>query len=285
MVQKRFLSFFAITLIGINCSGPVTTYPVKGVVVDLRFDENIVVVDHDTIPDLMMPMIMPFDVQDTVEISGLSVGDSVHFKFIWDDTTTYASNFIIKGHKNIESPKDDFFSEDDPFIKKEIGERINDVTLLDLEGNPVRLSDSNGKFRFISFIFSRCPMPTMCPAVVIKNEILAKGFQSSDEIEFIMVSFDYKYDTPEMLRTYYGNILIGYDNWSIWSSTGRLDDIYTLSRQVGCDFWGVDENKIGHKLRSALIDPELRLLADWEGDEWSAEDVKKELNNLILSRK
>ena len=285
MVQKRFLSFFAITLIGINCSGPVKTYPVKGVVVDLRFDENIVVVDHDTIPDLMMPMIMPFDVQDTVEISGLSVGDSVHFKFIWDDATTYASNFIIKGHKNIESPKDDFFSEDDPFIKKEIGERINDVTLLDLEGNPVRLSDSNGKFRFISFIFSRCPMPTMCPAVVIKNEILAKGFQSSDEIEFIMVSFDYKYDTPEMLRTYYGNILIGYDNWSIWSSTGRIDDIYTLSRQVGCDFWGVDENKIGHKLRSALIDPELRLLADWEGDEWSAEDVKKELNNLILSRK
>ena len=128
-------------------------------------------------------------------------------------------------------------------------------------------------------------MPTMCPAVIVKNEVLAKAFRSIDEIELIMVSFDHRYDTPEILRSAYGDILDGYENWSIWSSIGRIDDIYTLTRQVGCDFWGVENNNIGHKLRSVLIDPELRLLADWKGDEWIAEDVEKELKNLISSRK
>ena len=60
MIQIRFLSFLAITLFGIHCSDPVKTYPVKGVIVDLKPGEKIVVVDHDTIPDLMMPMVMPF---------------------------------------------------------------------------------------------------------------------------------------------------------------------------------------------------------------------------------
>ncbi|MAM97794.1 MAG: hypothetical protein CL701_04305 [Chloroflexi bacterium] len=285
MSQKKALPFFVVALIGIYCSDPVKIYPVKGVIVDMRPGENIIVVDHDTIPDLMMPMVMPFNVRDSIEISGISVGDSVHFSFIWNDTTTNASNFIVKGHKNIEPFVDDFFSSDDSYMKKNIGEKINDVTLLDMEGRPVRLSDSNGKYRFISFIFSRCPMPTMCPAVVMKNEVLAKAFRSIDEVELIMVSFDHRYDTPEILRGSYGDILNGYKNWSIWSSIDRIDDIYTLARQVGCDFWGVENNNIGHKLRSVLIDPELRLLADWKGDEWIAEDVEKELKNLISSRK
>ena len=59
MSQKKALPFFVVALIGIYCSDPVKIYPVKGVIVDMRPGENIIVVDHDTIPDLMMPMIMP----------------------------------------------------------------------------------------------------------------------------------------------------------------------------------------------------------------------------------
>ena len=57
MSQKKALPFFVVALIGIYCSDPVKIYPVKGVIVDIRPGENIIVVDHDTIPDLMMPKV------------------------------------------------------------------------------------------------------------------------------------------------------------------------------------------------------------------------------------
>ncbi len=40
----------------------------------------------------------------------------------------------------------------------------------------------------------------MCPAVVIKNGVLARKFKDSSKLKFIMVSFDYIYDTPDNTR-------------------------------------------------------------------------------------
>ena len=43
-------------------------------------------------------------------------------------------------------------------------------------------------------------MPNMCPAIVMKNRYLVQQFSNSRSIDFIMVSFDYKYDTPSVIR-------------------------------------------------------------------------------------
>ena len=47
----------------------------------------------------------------------------------------------------------DFF-EDDEYSERKVGEIKDDVTLLDLGGSEVKLSDSDGNYRFISFIFT-----------------------------------------------------------------------------------------------------------------------------------
>ena len=112
MIQIRFLSFLAITLFGIHCSDPVKTYPVKGVIVDLKPGEKIVVVDHDTIPDLMMPMVMPFNLKDLKDFDGLSIGDSIHFEFIWADTVTYAKNFRVIGKGQLPETENSFFKDE-----------------------------------------------------------------------------------------------------------------------------------------------------------------------------
>ena len=67
----------------------------------------------------------------------------------------------------------------------------------------------------------------MCPAVVIKNGVLARKFKDSSKLKFIMVSFDYIYDTPAILDSYYGNIIKDYPNWMVWSSVKTLA-IYIL---------------------------------------------------------
>ena len=70
-------------------------------------NENKIKIAHDTIPELMMLMQMDFYVPDKKEFNDIKIGDSVHFKFIWDQDGPYAKNFKIVGKGHI--PNDDWF--------------------------------------------------------------------------------------------------------------------------------------------------------------------------------
>ena len=278
--MKKTLFLFA-CLFSFYCSGSEKVYPVKGTILEIKPDSMLIVIAHDTIPDLMMPMVMPFDLIDLKEIDGLSIGDSVHFEFTWGDTSTWAQRFKIVGKGKLPIDEDDDFFKDEGYSERDKGDIIDDVTLLDLDSSFVRLSDSDGKYRFLSFIFTRCPMPNMCPAVVIKNDYLAKAYKDRNDIEFVMVSFDYKHDTPTVLKDFYGPTIDGFDNWKVWSSTGHIEDVYRLAKQSGCNFWGIEENKIGHTLRSILIGPNREVLGNWPGDNWKAGNVKTAIELLM----
>ena len=166
-------------------------------------------------------------------------------------------------------------------IKKEIGEKLSNVTLLNINATATSLNDYSGKYVFISFIFTRCPVPNMCPAVVIKNGVIARNFKDYDNVKLVMVSFDYLYDTPEVLKSFYGSSIENFPNWDVLSSVGKISDLYTLSSEIGCEYWGIEKNNIGHNLRSALIGPDKTLLKIWEGDDWLAGSVSKEIENYI----
>jgi protein SCO1/2 len=275
----RISIYLFVFFLSLTCSAPEKAYPVKGTIYGILPDSMKVTIAHDTIPNLMMPMVMPFNLKNRKDIDGLSIGDSVHFDFVWEDTVTYAKNFRIAGKGTLPEDDDGFF--DDEYSVKRIGQTLDNVTLLDLDSSRVQLSDSDGRYRFISFIFTQCPMPNMCPAVVIKNNYLAESFSDYENIDFIMVSFDYKYDTPTVLKEFYGSTILGHNNWQVWSSTGRIDDVYRLVKQSGGDFWGIEEGRIGHTLSSVLIGPDRVVLGFWPGDDWKAGDVKNAIELLM----
>ena len=266
---------FLLTVLSLGCGDGAQVYKVVGTVRSIKLDEQKAIIAHDTIPNLMMPMIMPFFIPDLEELDKIEIGDSVHFEFIWNDTKPFSRNFTIVGRGHIPD-HDDFF--DDEFSEKSIGSTIDDVSLLNLDSVKVSLSQTDGKHRFISYIFSRCPMPNLCPAIVLKNAALAHQFP---EVEFIMVSFDYKYDTPAVLKKAYGPSVINYRNWDVWSSIGRIEDVYRLVKQSGGNFWGVEQEKIGHTLSSVLIGRNRELLGIWKGEDWKVDEVSNAINLLL----
>ena len=266
-----YIVFFA-------CTKSKNIYPVRGSVVDINIDHGIITVDHDSIPNLMMPMVMPFNIINKSDISGISIGDSIQFEFVMNDTFPYAKNFISYG-KSFKVADSSWILEEDNFDLKSIGSIIDNMNFLKLDSTKINLSDSDGKYRFISFLFSRCPMPNMCPALVIKNEYLAKNLE---DIDFIMISFDYVYDTPSILNDFYGSTVLDYANWDIWSSYKNMNSIFMLTKQTGCEFWGIEDNNIGHNLRSVLIGPDRELIFSWKGDKWKAKEVKNQIKNFML---
>jgi len=274
------LIILLIILIVSSCSNSKKIYDVTGVVLEINLDNNKILIDHDSIPNFMMPMVMHFNIENKNVVKSLSENDSVKFKFIITETSSYATDFNIIG-KHIGNDDGDDFWEDDEYSKKEIGEKLSNVNLLDINAKTTSLDDYSGKFVFISFIFTRCPVPNMCPAVVIKNGVIARNFKDNDNVKLVMVSFDYLYDTPEILKSFYGSSIEGFPNWNVLSSVGKVSDLYTLSSEIGCEYWGIEKNNIGHNLRSALIGPDKALLKIWEGDDWIAGSVSNEIENYI----
>ena len=269
--------FITLTLLlTIGCSKK--SYPVRGTILEVRKGSNEFLIHHDEIPGFMMAMTMPFKLADSLDINRFGVGDSLKFRLEMEENKAYAANFQLLG-KGTLTETDDMW--DDEYPPLEIGQIFTNVTFLDLDSNDVSLSDSDGKFRLISYIFTRCPMPNMCPAVVTKNQYLAQVFKADPNMEFVLVSFDYTFDTPTVLKNYYGGILESNPNLSVLSSTGHLNDIFSLAGQSYVSFWGVDENDIGHTLRSVLIDPERRLMKVFEGTDWRPEAAERDIRNIL----
>ena len=259
-----------------NCNN--RSYHVQGTILEIRQSSKQFLIHHDEIPGFMMAMTMPFRLADSLDINKYQVGDSLKFKLIMGENRAIASGFQLLGKGTLQVPNDMW---DDEYTALEIGELFTDITLLDLDSNIVSLSNSDGKFRLISYIFTRCPMPNMCPAVVTKNQYLAQVFKADPNMEFVLVSFDYIFDTPTILKNYYGGILESNPNLIVLSSSGHLNDIFSLAGQSYVSFWGVDENDIGHTLRSVLLDPDRRLLKAYDGTDWRPEAAERDIRNIL----
>ena len=226
----------------------------------------------------MDKMVMYFNLHKSIDINNFSVNDSLTFDLIINNKNSYTKNFIFHG-KSIINDDDFFLSDDDKKYKlKKAGEFIDDATFLTLDNKRVKLSDYKNKFIAISYIFSKCPMPNMCPAVILNNQYLSKQFKN-DNIVFLLISFDYIYDTPDILKKSYESL--SSENLIFLSSYNNVNDIFTLTQQSGVGFWGVEDNNIGHTMRTIIVDQNLMVVKAFDGFEWKPGDAKRDIENLL----
>ena len=126
-------------------------------------------------------------------------------------------------------------------------------------------------------------MPEMCPALVSKNVNLAEYYKSNDKIEFLLISFDYLFDTVDILNEKYNNF--EKNNLKFLSSVNHLNDLMLITKQSDISFGGVEDNNIGHTMRTIIIDKNKRILKIYKGLNWKPSDFKEDLNNLIKFNK
>lgn len=277
-MNKKFILSVLTTLIIFSCETP-KKYEVTGVIKEINANDNKLLIDHDEIPGFMVKMVMFFNLHNTVDISTFSINDSISFDLILKGKDSYTLNYKKIGISKTK-PNDDFWDNDEDlkYSLKEYGDYIDNVSFSDINNNKISLSDYKSDFLFVSFIFSKCPMPNMCPAAIVKNQYLSNFFKN-ENINFLLISFDYLYDTPETLKSIYGDI--EKDNLHFLSSYGHINDIFTLSQQAGVAYWGVEENNIGHTMRSLLIDKNLKLITTYDGMDWKPSEPKKDIENLL----
>ena len=117
---------FLLLIIAISCEDNDKVYKVSGTVYSIDINKQKAMIAHDTIPNLMMPMTMPFYIQNKKDLTKIQIGDSVQFELVWEEIKPFARNFTILG-KGFIPQDDEFFS--DEFSEKNIGS-VLDLSLI-----------------------------------------------------------------------------------------------------------------------------------------------------------
>jgi protein SCO1/2 len=114
-----------------------------------------------------------------------------------------------------------------------LGGALPPALLVDQDGRPVQLDRAfRGKTLLLSFIFTRCPDRTLCPAISGKYAYLQAHL---DPARFALaeITLDPQYDSPAVLRRYADAYGARRESWTLFTSTGstiqRLLNAFEIS--------------------------------------------------------
>jgi protein SCO1/2 len=150
---------------------------------------------------------------------------------------------------------------------REVGETVPDFSLYDQAGRVVQAHRFRGKQLMVNFIYTRCPIATMCPASTAKMVSVQKLARSEGvgNLELVSITMEPAYDTPGVLTEYAATHGIDTANFSLL--TGPETAIKDLLTQFGviAEFEG---DIIKHTLTTLLIDENGKIIHRADGSAW-----------------
>ncbi len=253
-------------------------YDLRGEVLAVDREKNVLRVNHEEIPGLMPAMVMEFEVSagdaSIATTGGRIRADLVdlgqgNFRLerIWPDDTisrtaidqaakTLRQDTAIRGRQ----------------VYREVGEASPEFTLYDQDGKPFTSARLRGRQFLVNFIYTRCPIATMCP-LATQNMVAAQQLSSEagiDNVHFVSISLDPEYDTPGVLREYAD--LRGIDTSNFSFLTGPTAAVEDLLAQFGVLSNGGTEGLLAHTLATLLIDADGRIVHRVDGSQWNPQD-------------
>jgi len=257
--------------------------PLTGQIIKIMADRGTLLVDHDPIPDYMPQMVMEFNVS-AADLANAVEGQRIRARLIEESNGEFSLAHIW--------PDDDAPGvhistaaaalRQDTTIRgnkayRAVGENLPSFALYDQTGEVVDIARFRGKHILINFIYTRCPIATMCPAAITLMETVQERVREagrSDELELISITFDPEYDTPGVLRTFAELRGIDLSNYSFM--TGPESAIKDLLRQFGV-IAEVEGPLIQHTLATLLIDEEGRIIDRADGSRWDPDQFVRKI--------
>ena len=189
--------------------------------------------------------------------------------------------FIKKAYGNEENKSE---KTEDVASEAEVSKLVSPskpLALINQENEPVVLDSLIGKPLVMSFIFTRCPLPNMCPLIMQKvvkvQEELNKDYK--DKVFFALITFDPEYDTPEVLKKYGENYGVDYDN--LIYLTGEKDDIDKALDHFRVYAEEEAPGQISHTMETMVMDEKGVITKIFPTSIWNPKSVAKEVKRVI----
>ena len=261
-------------------------FTLQGQVQSLDLPRKLVVVKHDEIEGFMPAMTMPYEVRDAGALDGLAPGDLINATLVVVSNGAYLSAIKKVGQAPLEKPPAEppnppTASSGFELLKP--GETVPDGAFVDQDGKKRRFSAFKGSPVVMTFIYTRCPLPTFCPLMDRHFVALQKTFKEDPALKtvhLVTVSFDPATDTPAVLKGHAKTLNADLTRWTFL--TGDRDEVDQFAARFGVSVARAmnDPRDITHNLRTAIIGADGKVVKLYTGNDWSTEQLLADLKKL-----
>lgn len=284
----RIAALLCVTLAVAGCNRPTTTnssarsYEVRGIVRGFAPDRSTVSIEHEDIPGFMPAMTMPFSVKNPNEITGLKIGDAISFR-----TTVTDKDLFLDQVKKL--PASDVHAAEptptanvsDPKPCLGEGDILPPFNLTNQDGARVTAETFRGRPWALTFIFTRCAVPTFCPLISRNFAELQEAIKAdaalAERARLLSITLDPQFDTAAVLKNYAQNQDADPQIWTF--ATGEPAEIARLTQDFAVQVQPA-EGTIAHGLATALIGADGKVVRIWRGNAWTPGEVLAELRKL-----
>jgi protein SCO1/2 len=281
MLLKARSAFIIALLIlaGAGCSRQpdAREYPLQGQILKVEASRTQASVKHEEIPGFMAAMTMDYKVREAKEYEGLQPGDLVTATLVVESSDGYLKNVKKVGTAPLPGAAP---SASSGFELIKPGETVPNITFIDQDGTPREFASYQGKTVVLTFIYTKCPLPTFCPLMDRHFATMQERIKANPALKdarLLSVSFDPINDTPAILKKHAASLKADPERWTF--VTGDRDEIDKFASRFGVTITRDtdDMTNITHNLRTAIVDAKGTLVKAYTGNEWSPEEVLADL--------
>lgn len=266
------------------------TFPLHGQVLAVQAARKSVELKHGEVKGFMPAMTMPYEVRDAKLLDGLAPGDLVDAQLVVESNTAYLSAIKKVGTAPLEPAP--AAAEEAPaasagFELLKPGEAAPDGHFIDQDGKKRSFASFAGEPTVVTFIYTKCPMPTFCPLLDRNFAAVQKKLQTDPslaalkgKVHLVSVSFDPLTDTPPVLKKHAQTLDADPRVWTFL--TGDRDAIDQFASRFGVQVARAENEPrdITHNLRTALLDADGKLVKIYTGNEWTPAQLLADLKGL-----
>jgi protein SCO1/2 len=279
----------ALATLSAACAGKTDQreFTLQGQVMSVTPNHDQATVNHEEVKGFMAAMTMPYKVHDPKQLEGIAAGDLINAKLVVLPNDAYLTDVKKVGQAPLPTAPADAPapSASSGFELLKPGEAVPDAGFVDQSGKQRTFSSFKGSPVFMTFIYTKCPMPTFCPLMdqhfatiqkKLKDDPALKG-----RVHLVSVSFDPIVDTPPVLMAHAKTLGADLKTWTFL--TGDRDDIDKFAARFGVTVARsqTDQRDITHNLRTVLVDGDGKLVKVYVGNEWTPDQALADIKPVV----
>ncbi len=261
------------------------TYPIRGIVVSSDAKTGEVTVDTEAIPGYMEAMTMPYTLKQPNIATELHPGDTI------TAVLTPTDNADLLDQIDIVDEAKPNYKPAVTYNDLEPGETIPDFHFLNQSDRTISLKQFQGKVVLLTFIYTRCPLPNFCVRMSRNFAEIDKSLQKSPALyaktHLLSVSFDPKYDTPNVLRSYGGAYTGNYtkETFTHWDFAAPPEkELPKVLQFFDVGVTPEPDHTITHSLSTVVIAPDGKLYKWYPGNDWNPQQVLADVEKLAAGK-
>lgn len=261
-------------------------YSVRGKVVSVDAEDGVISLDTEAIPGFMEAMSMAYTLQDPSVASELHPGDRITAQLHLGGQGAVLSEIdvIQQASLNIK-----------PTVQYHVpkaGDAVPNFALRNQSDKEIHLDQFRGKVLVLTFIYTRCPSAKYCPLMSRNfarlDTMLAADPRLYAKTHLLSVSFDPKYDTPAVLRSYGGAYTGQYskEKFAHWDfAAPKQAELASLLQWFGVGVTSTDGKILQHSLSTAVIGPDGKIRYWYPTNTWTPQQLMQDVQQVLAGSK